>query len=509
MDIVKEYSSSLKTAERCMIDCSSALSDKCKKRYEAGVQSIRENMKKNNGNYICRSCATFIKSQKNIAKRNEEKKNFVSSKLADILNARRFKPLSGKVGTCSATNHDTAARNCIPPYPYNRVSVPVEDFISDKNPSKIYNMCLGCREYRSQCLNFTNAKRENESTVPNCKTCICSSHAVASKLPRENIPVEYFRENMNDANSKIGKKCWDCRQHIKNTEEKRIVKITENGGIYCVDCKVEKTLDLMFIRKDGSMSKCKKCTERYSEYWKKRYDELMVHQRQLQLDRIIENECSCEVCKCIFIKPSEGEFICTKLQTRNENGLNLIDYKGKTFPVKDFLSQYSHLLEFRILDFDHLPTDDPSMQKLYSVCRAKTKENMTLEASKCQLVDCECHIRETIKREKGRLSYGELSKKKDIVNNVKRKGCSFCGYKAENDEMLRFIHLDHIDPTAKIASVSTMINDYNCSIDNVYREMEKCRPLCAFCHRIYTFYFYGSSYVESFESFPDLIEYEN
>ncbi len=505
----KEYSPSLKTAKRCMINCSSLKSDKCVKRLEAGIQGIRENIKRNGGKYICRPCATFLRSERNIKIQTEEKKKFVDSRLEDILEARKTKPLSGETKICPNKRHDIYVRNCIPRYPYSKSDVPVEDFYNKRNPDKPSKLCLGCRTYASQSLTIRNTKIEADTDIPDCKTCLSGYHSLVSTMPRENIPIQYFLKDPNDPNSKICKKCSDCRNHTRNLEEKRISKILANGDICCFDCKVKKTIEEMGVNKDGTVTKCKNCKQREVDYELKRNDDLMNHLRQLQLDRIIERECSCEVCKCIFIKPDEGKFVCTKLQTRIEDEKNVIDYEGQTYFVKDFLLNYSHLLEYRILDFDHLPTTDPSMKKLYSVSKAKTKEKMTVESTKCQLVDCECHLKETIKREKGYQHYGERSRKKEYVDNIKRSGCSFCSYTAENTEMLRFIHMDHIDPATKTAGISRMVYGDKYAMDNLYEETPKCRPLCSFCHRIFTHYFYGSSYIECYNSIDPIEIIEN
>ena len=237
-----------------------------------------------------------------------------------------------------------------------RAQEQVEDFYNENDPSNPFKTCLGCRMYVTQCLEITNSKRESSSDLPDCKTCMSNCHSIASKIPRENIPIKNFLQNPEDPNSKVCKNCLECKIYIKNLEQRRIEKIKDNGDLFCGDCKVAKTEEEMAPNLDGTLSKCKICKQRDVDHWAKRYYRLFEHFRKLQLDRIIEKEASCEICKCIFIKPDEGEFICTKLQTRNENGENFVDYEGRTYLVKDFLLQYSDLLEYRILDFDHLPS---------------------------------------------------------------------------------------------------------------------------------------------------------
>jgi hypothetical protein len=64
------------------------------------------------------------------------------------------------------------------------------------------------------------------------------------------------------------------------------------------------------------------------------------------------------------------------------------------------------------------------------------------------------------------------------LNHVKMKcGCSICGYR-ENALALQF---DHIG--SKTKQVSHMVLH---SLVNLFKEVRKCRILCANCHSIYT-----------------------
>ena len=67
---------------------------------------------------------------------------------------------------------------------------------------------------------------------------------------------------------------------------------------------------------------------------------------------------------------------------------------------------------------------------------------------------------------------------------MKSGGCSICGFLDEN--LLRFLHFDHLNPVDKIANVSTMVYDEKCSMNDVIKECQKTRVLCGHCHIIHT-----------------------
>ena len=122
---VKPYSKTSKWTEYCLIDCSSQDSDKCQKTLEVLVSGVKDNIKRNNGNYICRPCSTFLKSEREFEKKSEEKKKIINPKLEIILEDRKNKKLSGETGVCSKENHEICVKNCIPRYPYKKDLVPM------------------------------------------------------------------------------------------------------------------------------------------------------------------------------------------------------------------------------------------------------------------------------------------------------------------------------------------------------------------------------------------------
>ena len=67
-----------------------------------------------------------------------------------------------------------------------------------------------------------------------------------------------------------------------------------------------------------------------------------------------------------------------------------------------------------------------------------------------------------------------LAQIREYVDNVKRKGCSSCGY----DRCLSALEFHHVDSDEKITNISAMG-----SLPRIKAELPKCILLCANCHR--------------------------
>jgi hypothetical protein len=156
------------------------------------------------------------------------------------------------------------------------------------------------------------------------------------------------------------------------------------------------------------------------------------------------------------------------------------------------------MLELDILEFDHLPENEQRAKgfllpeetfipKIRNVSKMSSEAAIRLEAAKCQLVCTRCHVEETVRRERGlditARSHSEREKMA-YVNDIKIKGCEICSY--ANAELLRFFHLDHIRPENKVENISRMVKDNQYLLDDVKRELIKCRVLCGHCHKIHT-----------------------
>ena len=83
----------------------------------------------------------------------------------------------------------------------------------------------------------------------------------------------------------------------------------------------------------------------------------------------------------------------------------------------------------------------------------------------------ETRVKFNIKRNNNRLE------KRTYVQEFKiKKGCEKCGYKKHHSAL----QFDHINRDDKEYNVSTMVLDH--SLEDIKKEISKCRVLCANCH---------------------------
>lgn len=159
--------------------------------------------------------------------------------------------------------------------------------------------------------------------------------------------------------------------------------------------------------------------------------------------------------------------------------VNLLNYKrelrkrpcadcGKTFPPV-------------AMDFDHLPefekTNTISHSGVVSVSWIDT------EVAKCEVVCVLCHRDRT----KSRFVYSDSKSAKskrslrDKIDRLKTGPCAICGLSYEPHKM----DFDHIVRCEKTDKISNMIRR-RASYASILAEINKCRLLCAVCHRVHT-----------------------
>lgn len=161
----------------------------------------------------------------------------------------------------------------------------------------------------------------------------------------------------------------------------------------------------------------------------------------------------------------------------------LID-KAKSRPCADCGAQFPP----KAMDFDHLP----GTSKHCKVSRYRrlgySLKKIQEEIDKCEVVCANCHRLRTFERS-NRLRDQDVSPDtaryrhlQDWVNKTFKCGpCSICFGVFQPCQM----DFDHIAPTSKLSSVADLLRK-RASYARIEAEINKCRLLCANCHRLVT-----------------------
>lgn len=392
-------------------------------------------------------------------------------------------------------------------HPRNKVPV----LLFRKNPSDprslLLKTCLDCRKYQKNCNIRMQERRkkiaEDQKINNDFRFCPDTKHNTLSNsiYDRDKVPIVFFRKEPKDPRSLLFETCLDCRKYKANYNKHRISEKKKDAGkeghFFCTHCHKKKTADQRAVNLDGTLSIlcliCKEIEKTRSLNIRKWYNDI-------KLELIAKYQCSCQKCRCIYLKPLDDGYIPIRLQISEIDGKPHVDYNGQFYSVDFFLITYKYLLELRIIQLDHLPeseqrergllpTNQSYIKKKKNVSKLSSDDAMRLEALKCQNLCCKCHLEETILRESGitENSRSHLERQKlNYVNQLKIKqgGCIICKFWDPN--LIRFFDMDHIDPKNKTKDLSRMIKDNQYTLNDVIKECDKCRILCKHCHWIHT-----------------------
>lgn len=417
-----------------------------------------------------------------------------------------------KIENTKACNGDHA-----PHYgsPYPKNAVPESSF--EKEPSAKnrtpYTTCDCCRtwdkarkaRYRQKHKdNAAEAKVNIEKGLSEFGYCTNFSHggAYPSIHKRDKIPIDMMRKIKGNPNSDLYLNCDDCRAGSTAEKAGRLdilkAEVAARGEIMCSTCNEIMGSDRKrAMNLDGTPSAC---CEPCKVIQFNKSDQKVSIINKVKRDTMKRNQCSCLVCKSVYVKPSPGTLNPTRYDTYEIKGIRYMDIDNIQYRVDYIIDNFSDVLELRILDFDHLTEKEQRdrglikhgqayIAKVDQVGSFNNEQDMILESLKCQLICMRCHILQTMARESGEDRYTDMSllarQKLEYVNSLKSCGCSSCGCVEPN--FLRFFDMDHLDPSTKRESVFYMIKDQNYTFQDVVIECAKCRVLCKFCHRIHTF----------------------
>ena len=407
----------------------------------------------------------------------------------------------GETKACKLENHWTMGS------PYPKEAVPIENFYIKNDPNNIATVCVHCREYRRECYaektdqNKEKREEENKKDSP-FRTCFSEYHERegVSQYPRNKVPKEKFFVEIRKGEMKESLRCEDCRCALqtckKETHQKHKEEAAKQGKFHCKRCFKTKNDFQMAIFSNGERSEqcCRICQIKCLRLNSRSYKRAKDVYRDIQREKMEEIGCSCNRCKGIFLKPDPGSYSHIKLETFLKDGIRYVIYKDELLTTKDFMHKYQHLLEYRTLDLDHLNEkeqrergiigpNDEFIKKKKGLSQMRNEKDMREEAKITQILCVECHVRVGLERTvTGPRNYDELKLK--IITDLRKSGCQCCGWYDEN--LLRFLEFDHIDPSTKIDTISNMLRLSDYTIEELAVEIIKCRVLCRACHRMRT-----------------------
>ena len=401
-------------------------------------------------------------------------------------------------GSCSSQSHPQVSK-----YPQNKV--PIENFL--KNPqdpkSKVCKNCLECRNYKCEEVKSLHAERKELAVIAKKNKsdflyCASASHTLkdVSQYPRDKVPFSMFQRYEDDLED-LHETCSDCRNHkaVQNNEYEKIKRLAaKEDEFYCDGCKNYKSLKDRAPNKDGTPStRCFDCKIKTSERWLS----MRTIYYKIIYEMFLKTGSSCQRCLSIYLIPEEGTEFSVRLESYYIDGKLFVDYKGQTYLTLDFLVKFRDLLEFRVIELDHLSEQEQRERgmlqanqkyepKLGNVSTFRSEREMRREGKKCQNDCCMCHIEDTISRESGNYKRPDPEIiKKEYVDNLKKEcGCGVCGYKT--NDLFRFLEFDHLDPKNKIAAIAEMVKSNNYNLEDIIEEIKKCRIICRHCHKIHT-----------------------
>jgi hypothetical protein len=407
---------------------------------------------------------------------------------------------------------ETEIRRCSDPHHSSKISghardkVPISLFRKDPDDltSQLFKSCSNCRiscRVNGKVKTARNIALHEESKKRNdgYLHCVYADHDNCSSIPRNRVPIEMFRRIADNPKSSLLRCCAACRRIRTNCNQNRLkakkVEALEVGRFFCVSCKTSYTLDQRALNINGTFSTlCFKCKDKERLRHVSNRDSF----KDLKMEHLLAMQASCYQCKSIFIRDIDDERIIIELKTVETDEGRVAIFDDEPFLAKDIIQSGSEILELDILQFDHLPEDEQRARgllredeayvpKVRNVSNMSSAGAMKLEALKCQLVCAKCHLKETMRREKGydmALASHAEREKREYVDDIKRKGCEICLY--VNVDLLRFFQLDHLKPNEKFDNIGSIVKNCKRTLDDLKYEVEKCRVLCIHCHIIHT-----------------------
>lgn len=127
-------------------------------------------------------------------------------------------------------------------------------------------------------------------------------------------------------------------------------------------------------------------------------------------------------------------------------------------------------------DINEFYVRDKSKNRFHSQC----KDCYKLKRAESAKVHYEKYGDAYRQRARDRKAKLKKERREQLLEYLYGKSCEHCG----NDDV-RVLEFDHIDPSLKSFGIARAIGDVR-KWDDILQEIQKCRILCANCHRIVT-----------------------
>lgn len=388
---------------------------------------------------------------------------------------------------------------------YPKERVPIKFFLKDPDDfeSDILKACIVCRNYATKMRKNGKLRRDIKlkeiwDADGEFLACNVNIHGKNSKHPWDKVPRELFLKDPRDPKSYVIKTCLDCRKDrveytVKNNARKlEKVKDMPNHFI-CSSCHQIRHEDVRAIKPDGTpAASCITC-KKLKQINRVKKNEAM---REVLFNRALEQKSCCLRCQKIFIFMEGNDNVIITFEPVIVHGSRKAKYGNYITDPLMLLIKYSAHICYDIMVFDHLTEeeqrergilkpDEKYVPKVHGVGAMTSKQAKEREAEKCQLLCVKCHMLETIAREvKGPNMTGEIGVRRQIINDLKAKGCANC--KCVHPNAPRLFEMDHLDPEQKLTEVSVMVVDTQFTMEQFHAEIAKCQVLCLHCHKLNT-----------------------
>ena len=337
----------------------------------------------------------------------------------------------------------------------------------------IFKTCSSCREKDK----IIKKNRKNKNIPEGKKIC------------QRCLVIKDFNDFLNN-----NKNCNRCLGNSKKSRiktdiiNKKLAKESEGSLKFCSSCRKSiKIKDFISPFTSKEINICKNCSLKGKEKTKKYFERKSEKIKELKTESKFEKLCTV----CLKIKSKEhfqhqqvleGETTnCLECRVR----LNFTIYKSRFKKVWKFYLQLrkenSQCLDckiddYRLIEFHHL---DPN-EKKFNLFHAPSVDKLYEEYKKCIALCGICHRRRT----------KEMSNRPRLTNNAKyitdlkrNKKCTNCEW--YDEKLLEALEFDHIDRKLKLYNISRMKRS-SFSMEDINKEVSKCRLLCVNCHKLRT-----------------------